>query len=140
MLTGVNSGKSSLATMLLRLLDPSNGSIIVDGIDIAKVAPEMVRSRLVALSQEAFILPGTIRTNLDPCGTCDESQILDILATLGLHDLIASKGGLDEEVEADSFSQGQRQLLCLARAACRKSSVYIFDEITSRSVRYLFSG
>ena len=127
------SGKTSLLMALFRLLDLKSGTIEIDGIDIATLDPEVVRTRLGGLSQEACFLPGTFRKNLDPYVTLEgDEPLIDALEKVGLWALVEQRGGLDEEFKPDALSQGQRQLFCLARTFLRQSKIVALDEVMSR--------
>ncbi|KAJ5408595.1 P-loop containing nucleoside triphosphate hydrolase protein [Penicillium cosmopolitanum] len=125
------SGKSSLVSTILRLLDLNSGSILIDGIDISRVSRSHVRSRLNTIPQEVFFLHGTIRLNANPEGDADDSTIIGALEEVNLWSYIESKGGLDEDMTEELLSHGQRQLFCLARALCKSSKILIMDEATS---------
>lgn len=125
------SGKSSLLLALVRLLDLEQGSIVIDGQDIAQLQHESLRSQLVAVPQEGFLLDGTLRQNLDPLGKHEDAELLGELQRLGLEDVVGTLGGLDAAVSDSSFSHGQRQLLILCRAMLRQGKVILMDEPTS---------
>lgn len=131
-LTTAISGKSSLVGSLLQLLDLRSGTIEIDGVDISTLARQDVRSRLITLPQEPFFYHGTIRENLDIHGQHSNEDLYEILARLGLQELIVRKGGLDVLMSEDLLSHGQRQLLCVVRASLRTSKILILDEATSR--------
>lgn len=133
------SGKSSLVSTILRMLELDNGSITIDGIDISTIPRHTIRSRLNTLPQEPFFLPGDVRLNIDPLENKDDDEIIEALEGVGLWDYFKSKSGLDEELVDDTLSNGQRKLFCLARARCTSSSILIIDEATSRFIQsFLF--
>ncbi|KAK4168151.1 ABC transporter [Cladorrhinum sp. PSN259] len=129
------SGKSSLVLTLLRLLDPTEGTIEIDGIDITSVPRETVRSRIAGVAEEPFFLPGTVRENMDPYGQETDDRIIQALVDVGLWSGVFDKednnGGLGATLEKEQLSHGQRQLFNIARAMLRGSKVLVLDEVTS---------
>ncbi|KAF5657957.1 multidrug resistance-associated 1 [Fusarium heterosporum] len=127
------SGKSSLFLALLRLLDPSAGSIIVDDIPLASLPREATRSRFITLTQDQFVLPGTIRRNVDPLDAYPDADIKASLGLVGLSEAIEQLGGLDAIFDEDTLSHGQKQLFFLARAVLRKhdGKIVLLDEAMS---------
>ena len=116
------------------MLEVTEGTISVDGIDLGTVARDEVRQRFNTLPQEPFFLHGNVRENIDPLGISSDEAINASLDAVQLHELVESRGGLDWQVNPDELSHGERQLMCLARAIIKPSKVVIMDEATSRSV------
>lgn len=115
------------------MLELDSGTIEVDGIDITTIPRSTVRARLNTLPQETFFLHGSVRLNLDPQAlVTDDATLVESLTAVGLWAIFEEKGGLDEDLDEDVLSHGQRQLFCLARAMCKPGCVLILDEATSR--------
>lgn len=119
---------------IFRMMESTSGSILIDGVDISTIPRQEIRSKLICVPQDAYLLFGTVRFNLDPHGLASDEMIEETLRKVQLWDTIESKGGLDAEVDEKFLSHGQKQLFCLGRAILRQGQIVILDESTSRLV------
>ncbi|KAE8154605.1 P-loop containing nucleoside triphosphate hydrolase protein [Aspergillus avenaceus] len=115
-----------------KMVNTKHGIIKIDGEDLGTMQPQDIISCVNVMPQELFILPESIRFNLDPRQLTSETTIENALRAVGLWDRIMGMGGLDMRVSVSSWSLGELQLLCLARAMVKQSSILILDEAISR--------
>ena len=124
------SGKSSTVTALLRLVEISSGTILIDDVDIVSLSLNTLRSKLAVIPQDPVLFSGTIRSNLDPFHNYTDEHLWYALKRCNLHHFI---GTLDDVVNENgsNFSTGQRQLLCFTRALVSNAKIIVCDEATS---------
>ena len=128
------AGKTTLIGLIPRLIDVTGGEVRVDGEDVRGVDPEVLRSRIGLVPQQAYLFTGTVRSNLQygkPDAT--DEELWEALTIAQARDFVEEMGGLDAEIAqgGTNVSGGQRQRLSIARALVRKPEIYLFDDAFS---------
>lgn len=129
------AGKSSLFQVLLRMVDIANGRVCIDGVDIKTGAGlHDVREQIAVIPQDPTLFEGTVRSNLDPLGLKEDFVLFAALKNASLVNESSNNGfNLEDRIAAggENLSNGQRQLMALARALVKDSKIIISDEATS---------
>jgi ATP-binding cassette subfamily B protein len=126
------AGKSTLVNLVPRLFDATGGRVLVDGVDVRDLEPDVLWSRLGLVPQRAFLFSGTVASNLrhgKPDAT--DEEIWEALRVAQAEDFVrAMPEGLDGPITqgGTNVSGGQRQRLAIARAVIRRPEIYLFDD------------
>ncbi|TVU04046.1 hypothetical protein EJB05_50394, partial [Eragrostis curvula] len=122
------SGKTTLVRALFRLVEPAEGQIIIDGVDICTLGLHDLRSRFGVIPQEPVLFEGTVRSNIDPTGRYSDDEIWQALERCQLKDIGPAGKFADN---GENWSVGQKQLLCFGRVMLKRSRILFMDEATA---------
>jgi ATP-binding cassette subfamily B protein len=136
------SGKTTVAKLVARLMDPTAGQVLLDGVDLRRLTLGSLRERVVLVPQEGFLFDGTVEQNVayglrpDPPADLGETRarVAEAVDALGLTDWVAGlPQGLDTPVgqRGEALSAGERQLVAIARAYLAAPDLLVLDEATS---------
>jgi len=129
------AGKTTVTNLITRFYDITEGKILIDGIDIKKIKKDELRKAIAIVLQDTHLFTGTVRENIR-YGRLDatDEEVYNAARLASAHSFITKlPNGYDTVIEGDgaNLSQGQRQLLNIARAAISNAPILIFDEATS---------
>ncbi|WP_028048121.1 ABC transporter ATP-binding protein [Cellulomonas sp. URHD0024] len=137
------SGKTTIAKLVARFMDPTAGSVLLDGVDLRDIPVDQLRRRVVLVPQEGFLFDGTLAENIayglrsddDAAGApADDARVRAAVEALGLADWVDDlAAGLGTAVgqRGESLSAGERQLVALTRAYLADADLLLLDEATS---------
>jgi ATP-binding cassette subfamily B protein len=142
------AGKTTITNLITRFYDINSGSITIDGIDIRDLKRDYLRKNIAMVLQDTHLFSGTVKENIR-YGRLDatDEEVIEAAKLASAHSFIMRlENGYDTMLEGDgaNLSQGQRQLLNIARAAISKAPILILDEATSsvdtRTERHIEHG
>ena len=125
------AGKTTLVNLIPRLFDATSGEVLVDGVNVRELDPDLLWSSVGYVPQKPYLFSGTVASNLQygkPDAT--EADMWEALEVAQATEFVQAMGGLDARIEqgGTNVSGGQRQRLSIARALVRKPEIYVFDD------------
>ena len=125
------AGKTTLVNLIPRLFDATSGSVLVDGVDVRELDPDLLWGSIGYVPQKPYLFSGTVASNLQygkPDAT--DVEMWEALEVAQAADFVKTMGGLEARIEqgGTNVSGGQRQRLAIARALVRKPEIYVFDD------------
>ncbi|MBR7099600.1 MAG: ABC transporter ATP-binding protein [Clostridia bacterium] len=131
---GTGSGKTSLVRLISHFYDPTEGTVLVNGVNVQAQNTQILREKVATVLQKSVLFEGTVRENIrwgNPAAT--DEQILHAVALAQATDVVNSKGGLDGKIEQKgaNLSGGQKQRLSIARALVKNPEILILDDSSS---------
>jgi ATP-binding cassette, subfamily B, multidrug efflux pump len=126
------AGKTTLVSLVARLFDATSGEVLIDGVSVRDLDPELLWNRIGLVPQKSYLFTGTVASNLrygNPQAT--DEELWEALEVAQARDFVeAMPGGLDAPIAqgGTNVSGGQRQRLSIARALVRKPEIYLFDD------------
>ncbi|KAL4505153.1 hypothetical protein ABPG72_016220 [Tetrahymena utriculariae] len=127
------AGKTSVTLALTKVIDLVSGDVIINGKSIKDYSLQELRNVVSVVSQEPYIFEGTLRLNLDPYNQYQDKQINDVFQQCKFISFSSFQKGLNTEISqlGDNLSEGEKQLISIARVMLKKSKILIVDEPTS---------
>ncbi len=128
------AGKTTLVNLLMKFYEINEGDIVIDGVSIKDMTREAVHDLFVMVLQDTWLFEGTVRDNLKfNCKNVTDEEILNACKVVGIDHFVKTlPGGLDATIgDNDSVSQGEKQLMTIARGMLKEAPFLILDEATS---------
>lgn len=126
------AGKTTIINLIARFYDPTKGKIFIDDQDISKVTVSSLRRNIALMPQDSMLFSSTVRENLLYSNDASEEKMYISCKRIGIDSMIENlPNGYDTRIDEISLSQGQKQLLALARTLISSPKILILDEATS---------